>query len=58
MKNEMNIFLSLKNRSHWEPDKDADKCRSCQQGFTATQRRHHCRLCAMTYCSVRKMKTK
>ncbi|KAJ2900248.1 hypothetical protein MKZ38_002530 [Zalerion maritima] len=35
----------------WEDDKTVPKCPYCQQEFTWTFRRHHCRICGRVVCS-------
>jgi len=34
----------------WEFDAEQSRCSSCQQGFHAFNRRHHCRLCGKIFC--------
>ena len=29
----------------WVPDDEASECQYCKRGFSATNRRHHCRMC-------------
>ncbi|KAM8828164.1 LOW QUALITY PROTEIN: zinc finger FYVE domain-containing protein 16 [Spinachia spinachia] len=36
----------------WMPDSDAPNCMNCNQKFTFTRRRHHCRACGKVYCAV------
>ncbi|KAJ3605149.1 hypothetical protein NHX12_027199 [Muraenolepis orangiensis] len=36
----------------WVPDAEAPKCMSCDQRFTFTRRRHHCRACGKVYCAI------
>ncbi|XP_041666898.1 zinc finger FYVE domain-containing protein 16 [Cheilinus undulatus] len=36
----------------WVPDADAPNCMNCEQRFTFTKRRHHCRACGKVYCAV------
>ncbi|CAN9504455.1 unnamed protein product [Ophioblennius macclurei] len=36
----------------WVPDSDAPNCMNCEQRFTFTRRRHHCRACGKVYCAV------
>lgn len=36
----------------WVPDAEAPKCMSCDQRFTFTRRRHHCRACGKVYCAL------
>lgn len=36
----------------WVPDSDAPNCMNCDQRFTFTRRRHHCRACGKVYCAV------
>ncbi|XP_048874754.1 zinc finger FYVE domain-containing protein 16 isoform X2 [Brienomyrus brachyistius] len=36
----------------WIPDSEAPNCMHCQQKFTFTKRRHHCRACGKVYCAV------
>ncbi|KAM9801239.1 zinc finger FYVE domain-containing protein 16 [Neosynchiropus ocellatus] len=36
----------------WVPDADAPACMNCEQRFTFTKRRHHCRACGKVYCAV------
>ncbi|XP_029940738.1 zinc finger FYVE domain-containing protein 16 isoform X2 [Salarias fasciatus] len=35
----------------WVPDADAPNCMNCEQRFTFTRRRHHCRACGKVYCA-------
>lgn len=36
----------------WVPDADAPNCMNCEQKFTFTRRRHHCRACGKVYCTM------
>ncbi|XP_030598075.1 zinc finger FYVE domain-containing protein 16 isoform X2 [Archocentrus centrarchus] len=36
----------------WVPDAEAPNCMKCNQKFTFTKRRHHCRACGKVYCAV------
>ncbi|XP_055369298.1 zinc finger FYVE domain-containing protein 16 isoform X2 [Betta splendens] len=36
----------------WVPDSKAPNCMNCEQRFTFTKRRHHCRACGKVYCAV------
>lgn len=36
----------------WMPDAEAPNCMNCNQKFTFTKRRHHCRACGKVYCAV------
>ncbi|KAI3362456.1 hypothetical protein L3Q82_012745, partial [Scortum barcoo] len=36
----------------WVPDSEAPNCMNCDQRFTFTRRRHHCRACGKVYCAV------
>lgn len=36
----------------WIPDQKAPRCMSCNAGFTAFRRRHHCRNCGGVFCGV------
>ncbi|XP_072310370.1 zinc finger FYVE domain-containing protein 16 isoform X2 [Eucyclogobius newberryi] len=36
----------------WMPDSEAPNCINCDQKFTFTRRRHHCRACGKVYCGV------
>ncbi|XP_042068943.1 zinc finger FYVE domain-containing protein 16 isoform X2 [Haplochromis burtoni] len=36
----------------WVPDSEAPNCMKCNQKFTFTKRRHHCRACGKVYCAV------
>ncbi|RVE66229.1 hypothetical protein OJAV_G00123990 [Oryzias javanicus] len=36
----------------WVPDADAPNCMNCNQKFTFTRRRHHCRACGRVYCTL------
>ncbi|KAM9306457.1 LOW QUALITY PROTEIN: zinc finger FYVE domain-containing protein 16 [Pholidichthys leucotaenia] len=36
----------------WVPDAEAPNCMNCEQKFTFTKRRHHCRACGKVYCAV------
>eukprot|EP01062_Namystynia_karyoxenos_P063954 TRINITY_DN567_c2_g1_i1.p1 TRINITY_DN567_c2_g1~~TRINITY_DN567_c2_g1_i1.p1 ORF type:complete len:765 (+),score=193.08 TRINITY_DN567_c2_g1_i1:98-2296(+) len=38
-------------RAHWQRDGDARSCNGCQQPFSLTRRRHHCRACGLVYCN-------
>ncbi|XP_013870552.1 zinc finger FYVE domain-containing protein 16 [Austrofundulus limnaeus] len=35
----------------WVPDSEAPSCMNCEQRFTFTRRRHHCRACGKVYCA-------
>ncbi|XP_050976901.1 zinc finger FYVE domain-containing protein 16 isoform X1 [Labeo rohita] len=35
----------------WVPDSEAPNCMNCDQKFTFTKRRHHCRACGKVYCA-------
>uniref|UniRef100_A0A8C6LN60 Zinc finger, FYVE domain containing 16 n=1 Tax=Nothobranchius furzeri TaxID=105023 RepID=A0A8C6LN60_NOTFU len=35
----------------WVPDSEAPSCMNCNQRFTFTKRRHHCRACGKVYCT-------
>lgn len=35
----------------WMPDAEAPNCMKCNQKFTFTKRRHHCRACGKVYCA-------
>ncbi|KAM4531990.1 zinc finger FYVE domain-containing protein 16 [Fundulus diaphanus] len=35
----------------WVPDAEAPNCMKCNQRFTFTKRRHHCRACGKVYCT-------
>eukprot|EP00756_Hemistasia_phaeocysticola_P022020 Hpha_TRINITY_DN15806_c1_g6::TRINITY_DN15806_c1_g6_i1::g.188277::m.188277 len=37
-------------REHWQPDGEATCCNYCQQEFSFTRRRHHCRACGLVFC--------
>ncbi|XP_056592375.1 zinc finger FYVE domain-containing protein 16 isoform X2 [Triplophysa dalaica] len=36
----------------WVPDSEAPNCMNCEQKFTFTKRRHHCRACGKVYCAA------
>lgn len=36
----------------WEKDSDLNNCRGCQQPFSMSKRRHHCRLCGGIFCDT------
>ncbi|XP_017287740.1 zinc finger FYVE domain-containing protein 16 [Kryptolebias marmoratus] len=36
----------------WVPDSEAPSCMNCEQRFTFTKRRHHCRACGKVYCAA------
>eukprot|EP00301_Raphidiophrys_heterophryoidea_P021636 c6005_g1_i2.p1 GENE.c6005_g1_i2~~c6005_g1_i2.p1 ORF type:complete len:367 (-),score=69.81 c6005_g1_i2:147-1247(-) len=38
-------------RHVWQADPTTQNCLGCQQGFTLTKRRHHCRACMKIFCS-------
>jgi hypothetical protein len=44
---------NLEAKVTWERDSDAPTCRGCGTalGWTHLQRRHHCRICGLIYCS-------
>lgn len=42
--------VELAPSASWMPDKDVTHCCQCRRKFTATTRRHHCRICAKVFC--------
>ncbi|KAG5192723.1 hypothetical protein JKP88DRAFT_242606 [Tribonema minus] len=42
---------NLKFKATWMDDKDSEVCLLCDQAFTFTNRRHHCRSCFKLVCS-------
>lgn len=42
---------SAEHPAVWQADRDAPQCNLCQQLFTFTRRRHHCRHCGRVVCS-------
>lgn len=34
----------------WVPDKNCNKCKSCNSSWSVTNRRHHCRKCGDLFC--------
>ncbi|GCC25510.1 zinc finger FYVE domain-containing protein 9-like [Chiloscyllium punctatum] len=36
----------------WVPDSQAPNCMKCEQKFTFTKRRHHCRACGKVFCAA------
>jgi len=43
--------LISETSSIWQPDAAAETCTECSEKFTFFNRRHHCRLCGLIYCS-------
>ncbi|KAI9026204.1 hypothetical protein DFJ74DRAFT_663537 [Hyaloraphidium curvatum] len=41
----------LLSRRYWMSDESAKECYDCKQSFTAFNRRHHCRICGLIFCS-------
>jgi len=39
-------------RPRWIPDREAQTCAKCDELFTVTNRRHHCRSCGKVFCSA------
>lgn len=35
----------------WQEDATAAACNACQENFTVTRRRHHCRACGKIFCA-------
>jgi len=53
------IFTSSTNRqiniltqysSSWQPDSSVTSCNNCNEAFSLTFRRHHCRICGFIFC--------
>ncbi len=36
----------------WVPDEAVKECAKCKHAFTATRRRHHCRVCLNIFCAA------
>ncbi|KAL6072447.1 Membrane occupation and recognition nexus protein MORN1 [Balamuthia mandrillaris] len=47
---EMNALLGLAKRPKWAPDTAAETCYKCEEAFTFSRRRHHCRFCGLIFC--------
>jgi len=50
-KNPPTPHIAKLERPKWIPDEDRTNCKRCEQGFSVTKRRHHCRNCGEIYCS-------
>jgi hypothetical protein len=37
-------------KKEWQPDQARINCTACKTQFTTTNRRHHCRICALLFC--------
>ena len=35
----------------WVPDESSTRCTTCKSAWTVTNRRHHCRMCGLLFCS-------
>jgi hypothetical protein len=41
-----------KESPQWVADKEAKACASCQEAFSLTNRKHHCRNCGQVFCTA------
>lgn len=48
LKENSSVFLD----SQWMDSKQVKNCTLCQQGFSVTRRKHHCRLCGNVFCQT------
>ena len=44
--------IAKAKRPRWLQDEGCQKCAGCQDGFSALNRRHHCRSCGNLYCAT------
>lgn len=48
---EMKELHTAMKEKMWQDDKDATDCQLCQQPFSLSRRKHHCRSCGGIFCS-------
>ncbi|CAF4094455.1 unnamed protein product, partial [Rotaria sordida] len=53
----LQIQTNTLNQRRWLNDDDVHACRKCDQIFTVTQRKHHCRNCGNIFCDNCSSKT-
>ncbi|CAF0901154.1 unnamed protein product [Adineta steineri] len=46
----LQIYTNKLNQRRWLNDNDVHECMKCNQTFTITQRKHHCRSCGNIFC--------
>ncbi|CAF0905703.1 unnamed protein product [Rotaria sordida] len=53
----LQIHANKLTQRRWLNDQDVHECMKCNQLFTLTQRKHHCRSCGNIFCDVCSSKT-
>jgi len=48
---DMQLLLSSTAQPAWQPDSAFKECFSCSAHFSLVNRRHHCRMCGLVYCT-------
>ncbi|XP_057293160.1 FYVE and coiled-coil domain-containing protein 1-like isoform X1 [Hydractinia symbiolongicarpus] len=50
-KDHLEFEMKMKADERWVKDEEVKNCTNCQQAFSLTVRKHHCRLCGHIFCN-------